>query len=429
MIDRPKGRPRPLHEAIRDDEHVVLLEAGANHAVAAVRGQVLVGEAERRQSPRLASELEKLAERIAEQHPDSARDDEAGVGLWLLRSDEDPTKAVEHLRSLSERGQHAHVSPNHVLVPCPSPHWCPAAAPEPAQGSVEIPQFDCTDSVSVVVIDAGWVEVPLLAKRGGIDVVTPGSWRTVTGAAAAPATAGIVAGGSGQLPAIAGHATFIVGEIAARCPNARILVVNHDDPWTDEWSVAASLARWGAADDGGGVPDVVSCGYATATFGERASFPFVIALQRVAPGTAVLAPAGNQDSPVPHWPAAFKRVIGVGAFDETQGNVRASFSNHGPWVDCSAGGRDVLSTFLPGSWAAQDGAGEDELTFGPFATWSGTSFSTPRVTAAVASRLSAARRSGSTVPARTIAHELADGLVTDLFLGSDPAIGTRLAVP
>lgn len=429
MIERPDdGWSGPLHEALGKDPEVVVLEQPERHAVAAVRGQLLVGAGELQRSPRLASELRELAEQVAEAHPDSdGTDGDDPVGLWRLRTDHDLAEILGRLYGLSDRETRAHVAPNHVLVPCPSPHWCPASAPRPTTEQVEIPPFACDDAVSVVVIDAGYVELPLLTQRGGIEVVHPRSWRSVVGASASTAPS-VAAGGSGPLPAIAGHASFIVGQVAARCPNAHIMVVNHEDPWVDEWSVAASLTRYAGAGAESGAADVISCGYAVVTAGARSSFPFANALRRLAPETAVIAPAGNQDSAAPHWPAASKRVVGVGAFDERAGNTRAQFSNHGPWVDCSAGGCDVVSTFVPGDWVTQDGDGTQQ-SFGPFATWSGTSFSTPRVTAAVAARLSTRRASGAGVSGRLVAAELAAALVPGTVLDTDPDVGTKLMLP
>lgn len=434
MNDTPGQPELPLRAAIEQDSDIVLLEPEKDHAVAAVRGQLLIGEHELGDHG-FASILRELAEQVAVKHPDHPegdarreRHEHEEVGLWSLRTDESLVEVVARLRAASKRGHRARISPNHVLVPCP-PHWCPAEPPKRTEETVELPAYACDPvAVDVVVIDAGWVDVPLLTARGGIEVVTPSSWRTATGGASVAASASVVPGGSGPLPAIAGHATFIVGQIAARCPNARILVVNHPDPWADEWSVAASLARFGGA-RADRVPDVVSCGFATATLDDRPSYPFAHALGQVAPTTAVVSPAGNQSSFAPHWPAALKRVIGVGAFDESAGNAIAEFSNRGTWVDCAVGGKDVVSTFVKGEWIPQDADPRVEVEFTEFASWSGTSFSTPRFTAAVAARLAKARANGVASNGRRIAHKLAAGLATDVVIGSDLELGTKLELP
>ena len=66
-------------------------------------------------------------------------------------------------------------------------------------------------------------------------------------------------------------------------------------------------------------------------------------------------------------------VVAVGALDASG---RAWFSNFGPWVDTCAPGVDVVSTFLVG----------DDLIH-EWASWTGTSFSGPKVAAAIAQEM------------------------------------------
>jgi hypothetical protein len=90
----------------------------------------------------------------------------------------------------------------------------------------------------------------------------------------------------------------------------------------------------------------------------------------------VVAAAGNNASRRPFWPAAFKGVLAVAAYDSTgDAPRRAPFSNYGHWVDLCAPGVDIVSTFVhfPG-----------EPRFRGWARWSGTSFASPMVAATVA---------------------------------------------
>src|SRR5206468_3400599 len=130
-------------------------------------------------------------------------------------------------------------------------------------------------------------------------------------------------------------------------------------------------------------------------------------LRRLNGSFVIVAPTGNQNDPARRYPAALAvdhpEVVGVGslnaAFD------RSDFSNYGtatdPWVTCSAVGEDVASTFLHVDMEPE----EDEQPVWPpppprrkpydFATndwaiWKGTSFSTPKVAAAIANQLGAA---------------------------------------
>ncbi len=79
--------------------------------------------------------------------------------------------------------------------------------------------------------------------------------------------------------------------------------------------------------------------------------------------TIVVAGAGNRASDVPEYPAgeSLDGLISVAA--TTQTDSLASFSNYGSWVRIAAPGQSILSTVPPNV----------------FASWSGTSMSTPLV--------------------------------------------------
>ena len=97
--------------------------------------------------------------------------------------------------------------------------------------------------------------------------------------------------------------------------------------------------------------DVIQCGFAFPTLDDYPSLPFAAAMQVLtgpdAPreGIAVVAPAGNEESAGPYWPAALPDVIGV-ASTNTAGEARAWFSNWGQWCDCCTRGEHVFSTFI-----------------------------------------------------------------------------------
>jgi subtilisin family serine protease len=89
-------------------------------------------------------------------------------------------------------------------------------------------------------------------------------------------------------------------------------------------------------------------------------------------GVIVVAASGNEGQEGVGYPAAYPAVIAVSAFDHSDPNSRASFSNWGPEVDVAAPGVDVFSTHLGGGYA----------------TGEGTSFSTAFVSGMVALLLS-----------------------------------------
>ena len=110
----------------------------------------------------------------------------------------------------------------------------------------------------------------------------------------------------------------------------------------------------------------------------------VRALTRTA---VVVAAAGNNASRRPFWPAAFKGVLAVAAYESSaRVPTPATFSNHGAWVDVCAPGTDIVSTFA----TFPTGKGKTHL-FDGWAAWDGTSFAAPQVTAVLAQRLHDAR--------------------------------------
>jgi subtilisin family serine protease/subtilase family serine protease len=95
-------------------------------------------------------------------------------------------------------------------------------------------------------------------------------------------------------------------------------------------------------------------------------------------GLVIVAGAGNNGTTERFYPAAYDNVISVAAFDED--HRRASFSNYGNWVDVSAPGKTIMSTYLMSACATSDTPGDTGCY-----TWnSGTSMATPHVSGAAA---------------------------------------------
>jgi thermitase len=105
---------------------------------------------------------------------------------------------------------------------------------------------------------------------------------------------------------------------------------------------------------------------------------------------AIVAAAGNNGDTEKVYPAALEGVIAVAALqavDEPISNpppptTGAEWSSHGPWVDCSAVGEGIVSTFVNGYEDQQFGT--DHYPQDSWAVWSGTSFAAPQIAAHIA---------------------------------------------
>ncbi|HEU4491291.1 MAG TPA: S8 family serine peptidase, partial [Jiangellales bacterium] len=108
----------------------------------------------------------------------------------------------------------------------------------------------------------------------------------------------------------------------------------------------------------------------------------------------IVAAAGNSSDDHPHWPAAFDRVVAVGALNQDE--TPADFSTRGAWVDCSTVGVGIRSTYVEGEELPDLDAPDPHETWGAnsWAQWLGTSFAAPQVAGAVAKL---AHESGSTL--------------------------------
>lgn len=166
-----------------------------------------------------------------------------------------------------------------------------------------------------------------------------------------------------------GHGTMVAGIAAANTNNgigiagaawtARILPVKVlDSHGSGLDSNIAEGVEW-AADHGATVINLSLAGP-----GQSAVLHDAVAYA-VGKGIPVVAAAGNTGNSTPQYPGADPLVISVGATD-VNGGI-AAFSTFGDWVDVSAPGVDITSTYKTG-----------------YASGDGTSFSSPLVAGIVA---------------------------------------------
>lgn len=70
-------------------------------------------------------------------------------------------------------------------------------------------------------------------------------------------------------------------------------------------------------------------------------------------GALIVAAAGNNNTSAQHFPSAYRNVLAVA--NTTNSDTRNSSSNYGTWVDVSAPGTNIQSTFNNGGYAAISG--------------------------------------------------------------------------
>jgi hypothetical protein len=209
-------------------------------------------------------------------------------------------------------------------------------------------------------------------------------------------------GTKGILDRIAGHANFVAGIIAQRCPAAHIDIWSHNagfDPSSIQFPTEAAVARslWQSQMSMGG--GVIQLGFAFLPYQGIPSTAWDTAFGLTDPDDVIVAPVGNQGDTAARYPAAFFRppalaapfastsvqkfphVIGVASVNTS--SHPSSWTNRGSWVACSTGGENVASTFLDWNDPIEDPNPGQSTNFSGWAKWSGTSFAAPRVAAAI----------------------------------------------
>ena len=188
-----------------------------------------------------------------------------------------------------------------------------------------------------------------------------------------------------------GHGTHVSGTIAALmenltgtpgreegvvgvAPNARILMYkacSADGSCTD-LAIQQGIAQ--AIADGA---KVINMSLGGAEFSQSLSDAVQDAWNA---GLVIVAAAGNAGTTALSYPAAYDNVISVGAFDED--HRRASFSTYGNWVDISAPGSVIMSTYPQSGCGGAAGTTPGDI--GCYAWNSGTSMASPHVAGAAA---------------------------------------------
>jgi subtilisin family serine protease len=274
------------------------------------------------------------------------------------------------------------VAPNHVLGPCSHIHFS-ASTPLPTTASLPpIPSPDPAGTgATVVVLDSGYdPDNQYLRGRVEGDPEKP------------------IIDDQGRLIPNSGHGTFVAGLVLQYAPSARVIVrrVFDENGVVDDFELAKQLIEIQEAD----VVNLSIGSFARRDSGMLAAERAMQRLRYRLPNLVLVAAAGNEGVARPMFPAANKCVIAVGAVERNPQSgrwQRAHYSNDGWWVDACAPGTDVVSTFFhyqgpvvpfdddadSGECGASASSGEI-LSYDGKASWSGTSFAAPLVTAQLA---------------------------------------------
>ena len=191
----------------------------------------------------------------------------------------------------------------------------------------------------------------------------------------------------GYLDLAAGHGTFVAGIVRQVAPRAEVTVyraVDSDGVGT-EVTVACEMIR--AVKEG--KAHIINLSLGFQTHDDLPPIAIQAALEVIGEwerehgrDVVIVAAAGNYGDSRPCWPAAFRRVVSVASLGP---DMRpAPWSSRGFWVTCSTVGQGVRSTYVEGRESPL--LDPDPRSFGPDAwgVWSGTSFTAPQITGALA---------------------------------------------
>ncbi len=351
---------------------------------------------------RSALDDSRVREALSTAESDRCEDDAvavaAALGLELLRVPEH--KVVEAVRRINGIAPGA-ASLNHVAIA--GPHYIGGDDdPENAEDPGDIPGPEgAGEGVNVLVLDTGYSaeSTAMLNISNGEEEIVDSDH-------------------DGFRDPAAGHGTHLCGIIARCAPNATIIprrLLDTAVGAADDLSVAGELLEFGMD------AHIINCSFSMQALDGVPPVALQAALGKLPLTTVVVGGAGNSGTSAPNWPAAFERVVSVGAVGQPPGStnwVQTDFTNFGSWVNCCAPGVKVVSTFLKRPEEGYDTG---------FAYWSGTSMATPMVAGTIAAMASGgAKSSGEGDPLPTRVSAAADAVLALPPIG---AVGAFVAPP
>ncbi|HEU5236921.1 MAG TPA: S8 family serine peptidase [Pyrinomonadaceae bacterium] len=139
-----------------------------------------------------------------------------------------------------------------------------------------------------------------------------------------------------QLPAF-GHGTMMAGLVHLSAPNASIIPLKVFDATgsASKWNIVRAI--YDAVNMGA---DVISMSFSSESKSKMIEAALNFAISQ---GVVPIAATGNDDSDAPTYPAFIQGTVGVSAVDMS--DQKAGFSNYGPYVNISAPGVDLVTTY------------------------------------------------------------------------------------
>src|SRR5262249_40624729 len=167
-----------------------------------------------------------------------------------------------------------------------------------------------------------------------------------------------------HLPGEFGHGTMMAGLVHLVAPRAKIIPLKafDADGTGSEWNIIRAIYDAVAMN-----ADVISMSF-SATQGSKLLEAAIHDAN--SHGVALIAASGNDNSQDPTYPAAYAAVSAIGALDLN--DQKAGFSNFAKYIDVSAPGVNLISTFPGGHWAMGSGTSDaTPLVSGLYALVSG----------------------------------------------------------
>lgn len=196
-------------------------------------------------------------------------------------------------------------------------------------------------------------------KVAVLDTGVMGTHSELTLAGEADTTGTSVVTGAGAASDKGGHGTHVAGIIGAKAnngaggagiaPDATLYAVNvlsgdGENAGTD-WAITQGIKQamqWDV--------DIINMSLGGPGYNDLSQKTVTEAYNQ---GIAIFVAAGNDGASCINYPAHYDHIICVAATD--QNNSRADFSTYGSWVDLSAPGVDIWSTYFDGSYTTMDG--------------------------------------------------------------------------